>query len=111
MGRGDVLSRGLTQLGIGRRLLEQYPWPRFEVHPEWAEKDCFAAGIPGEVRFIYQPKRHIYDWKGTIVKNLEPGVRYTAFYFDPATGRRFEQGPVEAPAGEYKAARLPSPQD
>ena len=102
---------GSTQLGIGKKLLEQYPWSHFEVHPEWAEKDCFAAGIPGKVRFIYQRKRSQYDWKGTIVKGLEPGVRYSAFYFDPATGRRFDQGTINAPSGEYKSPRLPSPQD
>ena len=55
---------GATQLGIGKRLLEQYPWSRFEPHPEWAAKDCIAAGIPGEVRFIYQPRRGIYNWEG-----------------------------------------------
>ena len=102
---------GSTQLGLAKKLLEQYPWSRFEVHPEWAEKDCFAAGIPGKVRLIYQPKRGIYNWKGTIVKELEPNVRYSAFYFDPATGRRFDQGAVKAPSGEYKVPRLPSPQD
>ena len=102
---------GSTQLGLGKKLLERYPWSRFTAHPEWTEPDCFAAGIPREVRFIYQPKRKIYDWKGTIVKALEPDVRYTAYYFDPATGRRFDQGPVHAPSGQYQAPRLPSPQD
>ncbi len=102
---------GATQLGIGKKLLEQYPWSRFEPHPEWSEANCIAAGIPGEVRFIYQPRRKIYDWKGTVVKNLEPGVRYAAFYFDPATGRRFDQGIIEAPTGEYRTKGLPSPQD
>jgi hypothetical protein len=102
---------GSAQLGIGKKLLEQYPWSRFEVRPEWAEAGCFAAGIPGELRFIYQPRRGIYDWKGTLVKNLEPGVRYTAFYFDPATGRRFDQGIVESATGEYRTNGVPSPQD
>ena len=69
---------GSVQLGIGKKLLEHYPWSRFEAHPEWCEKDSFAAGIPGKLRFIYQPKRGIYDWKGTIVKGLEPGAYYTA---------------------------------
>jgi len=107
---------GAIQLGLGKRLLETYPWWRFESHPEWAEKDCFAAGIPREVRFIYQPKRGIYNWNGTIVKHLEPDVPYSVFYFDPVTGRRFDQGTVinKGPmtsSGEYKAPRLPSPQD
>jgi hypothetical protein len=70
---------GSTQRGTGKKLLKQYPWSRFEVHPEWAERDCFVAGIPGKVRFIYQPKRGIYNWQGTTVKGLEPEVRYSAF--------------------------------
>jgi hypothetical protein len=84
---------GSIQLGLCKRLFEHYPWSRFEPHPEWAP-GCFAAGIPGEVRFIYQPRRGIYDWGGPVVRNLEPGVTYHVFYFDPATGRRFEQGTV-----------------
>ena len=68
------------------------------------------------MRFIYQPKRGIYNWKGTIVKHLEPDVSYSVFYFDPVTGRRFDQGTVinkgaMTSSGEYKAPRLPSPQD
>jgi len=107
---------GSSQLAIGKTLLEEYTWWRFEPHPEWVEPDCFAAGIPGEVRFIYQPKRGIYNWKGTVVKNLEPDVSYAAFYFDPATGRRFDQGTVvnkepKTSPGECQAPRLPSPQD
>ena len=85
---------GSTQLGLGKSFLEKYPWQRFEPHPEWAEGDCFAAGIPGEARFIYQPKRNIYNWNGSVVKGLEPKVNYHVFYFDPATGRRFDKGTV-----------------
>jgi len=84
---------GATQLGIGKKLLEEYPWTRFEPHPEWAP-GCMAAGIPGEVRFIYQPRRGIYNWEGTVVKHLERDVQYHVFYFDPVTGRRFDQGTV-----------------
>jgi hypothetical protein len=102
---------GSTQVGIGKKLLENYPWARFEVHPEWGEPDCFAAGIPRRVRFIYQPKRGIYDWRGVVVKGLEPNVRYTGFYFDPVSGRRFDQGIIEGQGGEYASPRLPSPQD
>ena len=50
---------GSGQLGQAKRLLETYPWHRFEPHPEWAtwnetkgvERDPFrvpyAAGVPG----------------------------------------------------------------
>jgi hypothetical protein len=102
---------GARQLGIGKALLENYPWADFETHQEWAEKDCYAAGIPRKIRFIYQPKRGIYDWKGVVVKELEPDVRYSGFYFDPATGRRFPLGSTKATMNEYMSSRLPSPQD
>ena len=97
--REGMNKPGAAQVGLGKELLLQYPWHRFEPHPEWAEEGSFAAGIPGEVRFIYQPRRGIYNWKGTIVKQLETDVAYTAYYFDPATGRRFEAGTVKAKSG------------
>ena len=110
---------GSTQLGIGKKLMEQYPWWRFEPHPEWVEAGCFAAGIPGEVRFIYLPRRNIYNWNGPEVKNLEPDVNWHAYYFDPATGRKFDQGTIKATAkaGDKDAKpvsfkkNVPSPQD
>jgi len=110
---------GATQLGIGKRLLEQYPWQRFQPHPEWVQEGCFAAGIPGRVRIIYLPRRNIYNWSGPEVKDLDPDVDWHVYYFDPATGRTFDQGSIQAGAkpGE-KAAKpvnfrknVPSPQD
>jgi hypothetical protein len=110
---------GATQVGLGKKLLQEYPWWRFEPHPEWAEKDCYAAGIPGQVRFIYLPRRDIYNWSGPAVKDLEPGIDWHVYYFDPATGRKFDQGTIEASAkaGDKTAKpvdfkkNVPSPQD
>ncbi len=85
---------GSTQLGLGKRLLETFPWQRFEPHPEWTEPGSFAAGIPGEVRFVYMAKRGVYNWTGPLVKGLERDVSYHAFYFDPAAGRRFDLGKI-----------------
>ena len=100
---------GATQLGIGKKLLEQYPWWRFEPHPEWAP-GCFAAGVPGEVAFVYLPRRGIYDWSGLTVTGLPAGVPLSAFFFDPATGRRFAQDTVTTD-GSWKTPDVPSPQD
>jgi len=83
---------GSTQLGHGKKLLEQYPWSRFAPHPEWVETNVYAAGIPGELRFIYQPRRKVYDWSGVLVKGLERDVPYHAFYFDPVTAKRYDLG-------------------
>jgi len=109
---------GSTQLGLDRKLLENYPWSRFEPHPEWAP-GCYAAGIPGEVRFVYLPRRNIYNWDGSEVKDLEPDVDWHVYYFDPATGRKFDQGTIKATAktGDKDAKpvsfkkNVPSPQD
>ena len=51
---------GSRQVGLGKRVLERYPWWRFELHPEWVSHvgegyfkpiesyiRPFAAGIPG----------------------------------------------------------------
>jgi hypothetical protein len=110
---------GSTQLGLGKKLLEKYPWWRFEPHPEWVEAGSFAAGIPGEVRFIYLPRRNIYNWSGPTVKNLEPDVDWHVYYSDPATGRKFDQGTIKSrvKAGDKTAKavdfrqNVPSPQD
>lgn len=110
---------GSTHLGIGKRLMEQYPWWRFEPHPEWADSNCFAAGITGEIRIIYLPKRNIYNWEGPSIKGLEPDVDWKVFYFDPATGRTFDQGVIKAVAKKGDAGskpvdfkrNVPSPQD
>jgi len=83
---------GSTQLGLGKKLLEQYPWACFEPHPEWVEAGSFAAGIPGEVRFIYLPRRGVYNWNGPVIKRLEPDVPYSAFYFNPTNGKRYDLG-------------------
>jgi len=117
---------GSKQLGIGKQLLEKYPWQKFEPHPEWAP-GCYAAGIRGEIRFVYLPRRNIYNWAGPEVKDLEPDVDWHVYYWDPATGRKFDQGSIKAhstgsgqataKAGDKDAKpvsfkkNVPSPQD
>ena len=108
--REGMAYPGSTQLGLGKKLLEQYPWWRFEPHPEWVESDSFAAGIPGEVRVVYQPRRNIYNWNGPTVKNMEPGVPYRAFLFNPVDGKRYEAEMI-INGDEHRLSRLPSPQD
>lgn len=101
---------GAAQLGIGKKLLEQYPWQKFEPHPEWAP-GCYAAGIPDGMRIIYRPRKAIYDWSGFTVNNLIAGLPYATFFFDPATGRRFDKGIVTPTSTSWKIPTVPSPQD
>lgn len=92
---------GSGQLGRAKRLLEKYPWHRFQPHPEWAAwketkagvQDAFlipyAAGIPRTVRIVYLPRP-----LAVTIHKLEPKKRYLASYFDPVSGQRTEIGPV-----------------
>jgi len=109
---------GSKQLGLSKRLLERYPWWRFEPHPEWveprwSEKNYFqpyAAGVPGEVRIIYIP---LPDWRGLLkIKEDEKEVDYRAFYFDPRTGKEHIVGKVVPDErGEWKPPKPPIIQD
>jgi hypothetical protein len=102
---------GATQVGLGKKLLEKYPWHRFESHSEWVDEGLFAAGIPGELVFVYLPKRGIYDWSGFTVRGLTPETRYATFFYDPATGRRFDKVITTNIDGTWTTPNVPSPQD
>jgi hypothetical protein len=108
--REGMAFPGATQLGLAKRLLEELPWHRMEPHPEWVDEAAIAAGIPGELLLAYRPKRGIYDWSGFRVRALDPTVRYAAFWFDPATGRRFDLGEVTG-TESWSTPAVPSPQD
>jgi len=131
---------GSAELGLGKQLLEEYPWWRFEPHPEWVEahsttlfephaewydnhqkwRECngrwdlpYAAGVVGEVRLIYIPANDSYQLSAPVVKNLEPDVKYKAFLFDPTWGKRIDLGIVKRVpnSNDYQPPQLPSPQD
>ena len=79
------------------------PVPDGQSVRPWSE---VAAGIPGKVRVIY-----IY---GTFfgsygkVEKIEPGVTYTAFFWDPRTGAEYPIGPVRPDAnGSWVIPREP----
>jgi hypothetical protein len=101
---------GATQLGLAKRLLEELPWHRMTPKQQWVDEGVFAAGIPGELVVAYLPKRGIYDWSGFRVRELDARVRYRAFWFDPASGRRFEIGSVSGESS-WSTPSVPSPQD
>jgi hypothetical protein len=94
---------GSDQLGMAKRLLQRYKWWCFEPHPEWVEPAGnsdnvdfpFSAGIPGEVRVVYfywptfqAPNRQY------LVRYLESGIHYRAFFWDPRNGQEFSLGEV-----------------
>ena len=113
---------GSAQLGLGKRLLERYPWQLFEPHPEWIEPhqtrenrmSAYTAGIPEVVRIVFLPTRTSWSaWSGDLVmRRLEAGLSYHAFYFDPKTGQEHDLGTVTGnEQGEYLVPKPPVFQD
>ena len=90
---------GSYQLGLSKSLIERYPWWRFEAHPEWVDPHwsaenyfgAYAAGIPGEVRFIFWPS----TFGSGVVKLVEKDVVYHATLFNPVNGEALDLGIVE----------------
>jgi hypothetical protein len=102
---------GSRQMGLAKAFIEQFPWPRFEPHPEWAARDPEplpgleggklrpnagssepqATGIPGSLRLIYVPEREVIE-----IRDLEPQAKYAASYFDPVSGEKAPLGLIQA---------------
>jgi hypothetical protein len=90
---------GSAHLGLGKRLLERFDWPRIEPHPEWIEPrwtaenytKAYAAGIPGELRLIFFP---LSWWGSGTVKGIEPEARYRAYLFNPSNADEIDLGTV-----------------
>ena len=70
------------------------PWGKFAGGPDQYVVP-YAMGIDRAVRVIYVPQA-----RAVLVKELEPDIRYSAYYFDPATGERTPGPKVNAVAGE-----------
>ncbi len=90
---------GSKQVGMGKKLLEDYEWWRFQPHPEWTTTRGFTAGIPGEERFTYIPYI-AYDWTPPTIRRIEKSVTFRASYWDPASGRRFDLGVLARPQAD-----------
>jgi hypothetical protein len=99
---------GATHVGIGRRILLEVPWQRFEPHPEWVKphqhaKDRiqpYAAGITGGPRVVYFPAAGLVaDSLGFhTVQLTDLGTRpWRAQFVNPRTGAR-EPASVTNPA-------------
>jgi len=96
---------GSAQVALGGRFLAQFPWWEMEKHPEWIdpkedETHAYAVrciGIPKRVRLIYVPML----WDPPMLHEIEAGVQYRAYYFDPCTGTTHDLGHV-TPDAEAK---------
>jgi len=113
---------GSAHVSLGKRLLERYPWWRFEPHHEWIEPHWttrnwlgpYAAGIPGEIRVVYFPWNTAAAWlrEGAFtLKGLEPDVAYRSFFFDPTSGREHPCDLVPDSTGDASVSHPPIMQD
>ena len=57
----------------------------------------YAAGIPGKLRIVYIPGFGQVTPPPPTVMDLEPGVRYRAFYWQPMLGIKFDLGTIGVP--------------
>lgn len=111
-----MLLPGGKQVAWGASFMSRFPWWEMERHPEWVDPPwkhenpytCTAAGIPGRLRIIYAP----LAWDPPLVKAIESGVAYQAYYADPCTGREFPLGDVTADAdGNWRPSLPPEVHD
>ncbi|HPS35639.1 MAG TPA: DUF4038 domain-containing protein [Oscillospiraceae bacterium] len=88
------LLPGSWQVGESKKFLMQFPWHKFERHPEWVKKPCsysdldgvFCAGVPGEVRVVFCPFFGGDFWGENTITNIETNVRYKAKRYYPISG-------------------------
>jgi len=94
---------GSAQIGFAKKFLSQFEWWRFEPHPEWiknsacsyeAADGCFAAGIPGEARVIFNPWYGGLFWGDVPIEDIEKDVAYHAYCFNTINGETIDLGPV-----------------
>ncbi len=109
---------GSKELGLGKKLLEQYPWWQIKPHQEWIEpiehpnrhKRPYAAGIPKQLRIIYfyEP---IYPWSNPpyYLCHMESSIFYHAYFVDPRCGSAIPLGIVTADdTGRWKIPPSPT---
>ena len=110
---------GSFQQGLGKKLLCELPWHKFEFRPDWIERPCdleslggaFAAGVEGECRVIFMPYFGDFFWGDMDVYKVEPDT-YRAFRMDPIDGSRFDLGDVTPDAnGTWRTPRVHKFQD
>jgi hypothetical protein len=90
---------GSTQVGLGKKLFEQYDWQKFQPHPDWAsyalddprQKPSYGPFATGsdKVRLVYIP-----ELRSIQVTNLEPKTKYRARIFNPVSGKTTDLGTI-----------------
>jgi len=77
---------GSTQLAMGKRLFEKYPWQRFQPHPEWVTYQTHVGPTLDGSRWIWFPEGNPAQ--------------------DAPVGARWFRREFELPSGNIRAAHL-----
>ena len=90
---------GSRQVGLGKKLLEQYPWQRFQPHPEWA---AFA----GESPLSLDGCQWIWFPEGNPAQDAPVAKRFCRRTFVLPEGKAVERARLRVSADDWFAARL-----
>lgn len=90
---------GSTQLGLGKKLLAQYPWYRFTPHPEWATFTSEAAVSLDGCQWIWFPEGHP-------AQDAPAEKRFFRKTFTLPEGKAITRARLFASADDWFAARL-----
>ena len=90
---------GSRQLGLGKRLLEQYPWQQFRPHPEWA---AFAR----ESALGFEGCRWVWFPEGNPAQDAPVARRFFRRTFVLPEGKTIAQARLRVSADDWFSARL-----
>lgn len=90
---------GSRQVGLGKRLFEQYPWPQFKPHPEWAE---FSAGA----ELGFEGCHWLWYPEGEPARDAPTEKRFFQKTFVLPPGKAVTRARLRVSADDWFAARL-----
>jgi hypothetical protein len=96
-----MILPGSSQMAAGKRLFEQYPWPTFAPHPEWAR---FASDASSGARL--DGAQWIWFPEGNPAQHAPAEKRYLRRRFDVPTGKKIASATLAVTADDAVSARL-----
>ena len=90
---------GSRQVGLGKKLLERYPWQRFQPHPEWVASSGESPLSLDDCQWIWFPE-------GNPAQDAPAAKRYYRRTFVLPEGKPVERARLRVSADDAFAARL-----
>jgi hypothetical protein len=92
---------GSLQVGLGKKLLEQYPWQRFQPHPEWASFSSESLLSLDNCQWIWFPEVNP-------AQDAPAAKRFFRRTFVLPEGKAVDRARLRVSADDWFAARLNS---